>query len=503
GFLLRPAFGLQGGILLVASIYVVLGLLLMIVHARERRTRSTRTAIAGALGLVLVAGNILFEGKPVILGSHWFKQEPGRYRLVFNHEGSSSSISVIEKPNGVRELNLNGFSTAADNYMDMQVHRMLSHLPILLHPKPEKLLVVGFGMGSTVWGCCQHGAKRVDVVELLEAEKRTAPFFENINHGVLGDPRLGFIVGDGRNYLLATREKYDVISFNAIHPRYSANLYTVGFYRMCRERMTEDGVICAWMTQNSMTDGEWRMLCRSFVEVFEESSIWFCNPQHFCLIGSIQPQKISFEDWRRRVSKPEVKRDLMDSNLDDPHALLSRYMFGGKRLADYVAGAGINTDDRPRIEFARETRREEGAVVRRMLELVEPDRLELCRLDEPGLPVDTILAHRRAALWLMKGETEDWYPIDRHRYRAEIHFRRGLLLTPENQDLRRQLDFSDDIARMVEGVMKEDAGHAWAFEELGRIRLEQGRFEEAESLLLGSFRRNGSRPVALFNYALL
>ncbi len=295
GFIMLPLLGgIQDSILFAASLYALIGLLLLVVAAKTKKARSRFLPI-GAAGLaLLVFANFGFTGRPVILLSHFFKSRPGTFTLRYFHEGPDASIAVLEKKNGLRELNINGQSTAFDNYMDMQVHRMLSHLPILVHRDPKEVLVVGFGMGSTVWGCCQHeGVERVDVVELLRAEKETAPWFEAINHGVLGHPKLKFIQGDGRNYLLGTREKYDVISFNAIHPRYSANLYTVDFYRMCREKMSPDGILCAWLTQNALVDVEWRMLCRSLTEVFLERRP--DHPMALCDMGRIAMEKGDFE----------------------------------------------------------------------------------------------------------------------------------------------------------------------------------------------------------------
>ena len=278
GFLLIPALGLQRGILLCASVYVVLGLLLCAATLRVWIPRVVAVGVAVLATFGLAAANRQFTGAPIIRQSWWFKDPEQPHKLVWYDEGPAASLAVLENAVGTKLLNINGITTAINNHMDMQVHRMLSHLPLLLHPDPETVLVVGFGMGSTPWGCCRHDVERVDVVELLRSEKQTAHLFEDINHGVLDDPKLRFIEGDGRNYLLATRRLYDVISFNAIHPRYSAYLYTEDFYQLCRRRMTADGVICAWMTQNSMRESEFRMLCRSFVDVFPNSSLWYCNP---------------------------------------------------------------------------------------------------------------------------------------------------------------------------------------------------------------------------------
>jgi spermidine synthase len=503
GFVMLPLMGnIQKSILLSASLYAVIGLVLLVVATDKSRAR-LRLRVFATTGLaVLVFLNVLFTGQPVIKLSHLFKEQPGLFTLRHFHEGPDASIAVLEKANGRRDLNINGHSTACTNYMDMQVHRMLSHLPVLLHEDPKKVLIVGFGMGSTAWGCCQHNnVERVDVVELLRDEKETARWFEEVNHGVLDHPKLKFIQGDGRNYLLASREEYDVISFNAIHPRYSANLYTVDFYRMCREKITSNGIICAWMTQNSLVDVEWRMLCRSFTEVFPYSTLWYCNPQHFCLIGSMKPLKINFDDWQKRIVQEEVAADLRDSNLEDPLVFVTRYMFGDEELHDYLANSPLNTDDKPLVEFARESTREEKAIVEELVSLKE-DVLSL--LEERPLSEQVrnkLNAYDQGSRWMMRGQIETWYPTG--PFESEIAQRKALFFCPDNQDVRHNLHFSEQNRNEFRKALEEKPNDPTALFHLGRIAVEKGDFEKAEEYLLHSLAIREGMPEASFQLGLL
>jgi len=498
-----PLLGsIQDSILLSSSLYAVIGLLLLIVAMDNARARLWAKSFVTAGLAALVILNIQFNSQPVIKLSQFFKEQPGLFTLRYFREGPDASISVLEKANGLRELNINGQSTAFTNYMDMQVHRMLSHLPMLLHPDPRKVLVVGFGMGSTVWGCCQYNeVERVDVVELLKDEKETAHWFEEVNHGVLDHPKLKFIQGDGRNYLLGTREKYDVISFNAIHPRYSANLYTVDFYQMCREKMTSNGIICAWMTQNSLVDAEWKMLCRSLAEVFPYSTLWYCNPQHFCLIGSMKPLKIDFDKWQERIAQDGVAADLKDSNLEDPFVFITRYMFGNEKLHNYLAESLLNTDDKPLVEFARESIREERTIIYELITMKE----NILPLIEGPLPDERIInrlnVYDQGTRWMMRGQLETWYPTE--SYGSDIAQRKALLYSPDNQDVRHNLNFSEQIREKVQEALDKRPDHPMALYDLGRIEMEKGDFEKAEEYLLRSLSIRKGLPEALLQLGLL
>ncbi|MCC6670764.1 MAG: fused MFS/spermidine synthase, partial [Planctomycetes bacterium] len=476
GYALIPLLGLERAILALTLPYVVGALVLLRCAARNPVPRAlAATALVGGL-----LATLLVRTEPMILRSSWFRAEPGAYRLLDAHEGVGASLAVIERRSGTRELNLNGITTAGDNYMDMQVHRMLSHLPMLLHREPRRVLVVGFGMGSTAWGCSRYPAVQVDVVEMLAYERETARHFRHVNHDVLAEDNVRFIQGDGRNLLLASRTPYDVISFNAIHPRYSANLYTVDFYRLCRERLAPDGVIVAWMTQASLLRDEWRMLCASMLEAFPEASLWYCNPQHFCLLATKLPLRVDPGQLAARMAHPGIAADLRESNLDDPYVLLGRHLLSGPTLRRYVAGAPLNTDDQPRIEFTREFVTEERSVIDDLVAARESAAALLAPEPTPGQRLALERAER-SSIWMMRGQIELWYPTGASK--AEIAFREGLLLWPENHDLRHNLGFSRLLAQRAAEGLRVRPDLAVAQLEAGRVAMEEGRLEQAASHL--------------------
>ena len=111
-------------------------------------------------------------------------------------------------------LSINGWSVAGTGTPNLdvalvndypEVQKMLAHLPMLLHPRPARALVIGFGAGGTAWSLSRYAAlERIDVVEFVPGVIRAAPFFPEVNHGVLADPRVRVTIDDGRNYLLVT-----------------------------------------------------------------------------------------------------------------------------------------------------------------------------------------------------------------------------------------------------------------------------------------------------------
>jgi len=249
GFVLLPALGAQKSVVLVAAINALLGMVALVLS--PSRTRMRQWALGLAIPSLLVAGFVSARIRPTVTYCPAFRHE-ALNTLLYYREGAEASLAVLGGPLGNRGLNINGETTAYNNYFDITVHKMLGHVPMLLAKEPRSALIIGFGLGSTAASVACYPLERIDCVELVPEETETARYFLADNRDVLNDPRFHFIVGDGRNHLLTCRANYDAISMNAIHPSYSPYLYTREFYELCRSRLGENGVMCAWLPTNSL-----------------------------------------------------------------------------------------------------------------------------------------------------------------------------------------------------------------------------------------------------------
>lgn len=83
---------------------------------------------------------------------------------------------------------------------------------MLIHPgTPKRVLHICFGVGNSLSAVASHDElERVDNVELSPHVLTAGPLFWS-NDGVLRHPKVHTVIEDGRNFLLATPEIYDVI----------------------------------------------------------------------------------------------------------------------------------------------------------------------------------------------------------------------------------------------------------------------------------------------------
>jgi spermidine synthase len=120
--------------------------------------------------------------------------------------------------------------------------------------EPERVLVIGFGGGyTTLFFKALPSVDEIVVVELLGDIK---PFLtENLESArvTLADPRVTYIVDDGRRYLNAfPDEKFDLIAIDPLREHFAGhnNLYSTEAMQLYLEHLRPGGVLCAWMMED-------------------------------------------------------------------------------------------------------------------------------------------------------------------------------------------------------------------------------------------------------------
>lgn len=356
GFALVPLIGVQRGIQLLALVGMAVGGALLVLRSATLRRRLVLAAGVGVAGAALLLA--IRVNRPLITVAGLSQGFAPPYRLIDYGEGVDATVAVLEDAAGVRELSIDGISTAFTSTWDLRIHKLLAHLPLALGTAPERVLIVGYGMGVTGRSALTHPTVReVDIVEISAEVMKMSPRFAAVNRGVLEDPRVRLIINDGKNHLLATDRMYDMISTNAIHPGVAAGngaLYTVDFYRAARDHLTPEGVMCQWLPIHQLSTDDVGTLVRSFQVVFPHTTLWFTSD--FCLlIGTPGPLTLDLDAIAARLGEPAVRADLAeldDLAIRDAVDLLGYFLMDAAAVARLAGDAALNTDDHPIIEFS-------------------------------------------------------------------------------------------------------------------------------------------------------
>ncbi len=225
------------------------------------------------------------------------------------------------------------------------------HIPMLLHPDPRSVLLIGGCLGGGWQEAIKHpGVEVVDCLELDGELLEMALDLQGIRIGPMesGGRSIEFIEADGRRFLSRTDKKYDVILLAAPPPlnlqwnRY----YTVEFFSLVEESL-EDGGVFGFThpsSENFLSDAQAEVLSvlrSTMMEVFDEVLVLPGSACHFIGSGSsLEAGRILEHLADRKIATMFVSREFLPYRLSD-----ERIEFL-ERDIDRAAG-GVNSDTRP------------------------------------------------------------------------------------------------------------------------------------------------------------
>jgi spermidine synthase len=282
--------------------------------------------------------------------------------LVYLGEGMNASIAVTEWNDGARLFHVSGKVEASTEQQDMRLQKMLGHIPALLHPKPQSVLVVGCGAGVTAGSFVLH--PDVEKIVICEIEPLIPPaaakYFGRENHSVLRDRRTQLVYDDARHYILTTNEKFDIITSDPIHPwvKGTATLYSKEYYELCKRHLKPGGVITQWVPLYESDTKTVKSEMATFFEVFPNGTIWSNDIDgtgyDVLLLGQAGKAAIDIDQLQRRLDRADysaVTASLREVGLGSAVSLLATYAGQGPDLRLWLRGAEINRDRNLRLQY--------------------------------------------------------------------------------------------------------------------------------------------------------
>ncbi len=348
-FLLIPVMGVWKSLIAVALLNVTAGGILFLVNTSL--DRKVKGILQGCAVLVCLAmtGYIFADG--VFAVKKDLNRKGGS--VIYSKEGVAGTVMVIRKDGG-RKLQINRILALDTTSGSMQTVRLLGHLPMLLHPGPERVLVIGFGMGVTTWSVSRYDAGEIDCIEIIPGVKEAAEYFRDVNNNVLDDPRVKLIIGDGRSHILTVDRKYDVITCDPIHPGLgSVNLYTRECYELYKSRLSGEGVVVQFLPLHDLSLDDFKMVVNTFRSVFPHMTVWFTHLPQLIMAGTQDELKVNLQALRDKMEDAEVVKDLRLCGLENPYEMISCLLLDEAAVGRLLKGySGINTDDRPYLDFS-------------------------------------------------------------------------------------------------------------------------------------------------------
>ena len=182
----------------------------------------------------------------------WFTEshtKGGRFsiqvdRHLFSGNSEHQRIDVFESETYGRFLALDGRMrlTERDEFI---YHEMLVHVPMAVHPKPEKVLVIGAGDGGALRELSKYeDIKEMDLVEIDQMVVDVCREYLPGTASGLEDPRLKITYQNGLKAIRGMEGEYDVILIDSTDPfGPGEGLFTKEFYGSCYNALREGGIM--------------------------------------------------------------------------------------------------------------------------------------------------------------------------------------------------------------------------------------------------------------------
>ncbi len=365
GFVLLSHLGSFGTLRVLALTSIGMGVLLvfLILPASAGRRTAAAFAMVGIAGVLCLAVR-QWDQHRVTSGTYAYFGDSGWSlgEILFMKEDIQSGLTTVVQRGGERVLLTNG-KYQGDNAPEMATQVRFALVPMLFAKHTERALVIGLGTGNTLRTVAHFPFHAIDVVEIspgvVEASRK---WFSDVNDGIFdSDPRIKLTLGDARNFLLLSKEKYDLITIEVTSLWISGegDLYNKEFYDLVQKHLAPNGVVQQWVAIHHLRQKELFLVLNTAAKIFPNTA-FFVGTDHGLLIGSRSPLTCDYPLVDGFNHRRELQKDFAALKIPNMWALLSEMKLYGAsmqqaldRLAESTSMGSetVSTDLFPRLEY--------------------------------------------------------------------------------------------------------------------------------------------------------
>ena len=364
-FLILPRLGFDGLLATVTLVYLGSAVLfLSLAPPVDRRRAMVPVGVVGLVALLLTPPLLAFEppwnavyysGVRQGTFSKYQRLNAG-HSVVFQRQGFYGQVTVTRTRTDLY-LKHNGKTDASTTPFDSFEQYLLGHVPLLLHPRPERVVNIGLGGGITLGAIAAHLEPR----EIVQVEldplvvEATRTWFGDANHRALDDPRVRLVVDDGRSFIERGTDRFDVIISEPPNIWVSgvSGLFTTEFYRAAKARLRPGGLLCQWLPLYELGEEDFATALATMGTQFKHLAGW-TNGFDAVIVASNEPLPLRGPHRAASQFPGTVATDLQKAGVMpwQVESFLSTPDLDTGAIARLQAEAqDLNRDDRPVLEF--------------------------------------------------------------------------------------------------------------------------------------------------------
>ncbi|MBX7066031.1 MAG: polyamine aminopropyltransferase [Parachlamydiales bacterium] len=195
------------------------------------------------LGSILIASALISSFQETLYPD--WRQTFSVEELIYQEKTDYWDLSIFENKLFGRVLALDGIIqlTEKDEYA---YHEMLVHVPLLSHPNPKSVLIVGGGDGGILREVLKH--KNLETIIEVEIDptviELSKKYFPTVSNGAYENPRAKLVIQDAAKFVKETEETFDVIIVDSNDPEGPAKiLFSSEFYGDCKKILNAGGIL--------------------------------------------------------------------------------------------------------------------------------------------------------------------------------------------------------------------------------------------------------------------
>ncbi len=371
GFFAIPLLGCEQSLIVASLANFIVGVALLVAFGKIRKSVKVLSVICAALLTVWAIGgpsildrNVLlfaqYERRLAnwILGSQslptwdeWKKQM--RKNILFYKDGLCATVAVSRGSTaGSTLLFTSGHCDASDG-IDMENQALLAMLPLALKPDARDAAIVGWGSGVTVGYALKFNLRKAVCAEIEPAVIDASKNFHHVNFQAEKDPRCEIEPSDGRNFLLCTPEKFDIVVSEPSNPWQSGvcNLFTKEYFAITKSRLTDGGIFSMWCQLNEVSPKNLEEIISALSSVYPKVYLFDSGRGDMCALASAKPIKISLPALEKLFSSSGVAATFHKLGLKTRYDYVARMIACPQGIEKNISSKNINTDDRNHLEF--------------------------------------------------------------------------------------------------------------------------------------------------------
>jgi spermidine synthase len=358
GFFLLSRLGSELTMRVAASINILVGILLasaLLSWQEKFRMRLSALALLSCIAGIFLLPH--WDLNELNSGAHLYGVEAYKGDILYYNEDIHGGVVSVIQTGDTRTLLANAKFMGNDTG-EMAAQRGFAIAPLVFAHNYNNALIIGLGTGVTASTVASFPFSQIDIAEIspgiVEAAKT---FFDHVNRNLLDDARVKVHVTDGRNFVLLTPNKYDVITveLNNVWFAGATNLYSKNFYDLCRARLNSGGVMQQWIQIHHIDPLDLISVIKTMHESFPHMAFFILGEQGI-MVGSDQPLSVDYQKLSLLNQTPAINQMAREAELlnGDLLSILNGIYLYEDNLTNFANSdkfAYINTDWNLQLEY--------------------------------------------------------------------------------------------------------------------------------------------------------